>query len=189
MGLLEEFPELKHRISVSAYHRMGEAGILPPDARVELINGEIIDIAPIGKLHASVVDRLARRLFACIGERAIVRVQGPLRLSADSELEPDFSLLKAREDYYREAPPTAADVLLVIEVSDSTQRYDRRIKVPLYARHGVPEVWVIDLENSLVHFHRNPGGGTYADISASERPGLTPIAMLPGVEIDLSGAW
>ena len=189
MGLLEEFPELKHRISVGAYHQMGEAGILSPEARVELIDGEIIDMAPIGKFHASVVDRLARGIFACVGERAIVRVQGPLRLSENSEPEPDFSLLKPRADFYRDAPPTAADVLLVIEVSDSTQRYDRRIKVPLYARHGVPEVWVIDLENSLAHFHRNPGGGTYADISATERPGPMAIAMLPGVEIDLSGMW
>ena len=189
MGLLEEFPELKHRISVGAYHRMGEAGILSPEARVELIEGELIDMAPIGKLHASVVDRLASRLFACVGTRAIVRVQGPLRLSENSEPQPDFSLLKPRSDFYRDAPPTAADVLLVIEVSDATQRYDRRIKVPLYARHGVPEVWVIDLENSLVHFHRNPGGGTYADISATDQPGAMAIAMLPDVKIDLSGMW
>ena len=189
MGLLEEFPELKHRISVHAYHQMGAAGILPPDARVELIDGEIIDMAPIGKFHASVVDRLARRFFVCVGERAIVRVQGPLRLSGETEVEPDFSLLKPREDFYRDAPPTAADALLVIEVSDATQRYDRRVKVPLYARHDVPEVWVIDLENSLAHFHRNAVGGAYADISATGRPGPAAIVMLPGVTIDLSGLW
>ena len=188
MGLLQEFAQMRHRISVGAYHQMAEEGILSPQDRVELIDGEIIDGAPIGKLHASVVDRLARGLFAGVVERAIVRVQGPLRLSEDSEPEPDFSLLKPRRDFYRDAPPTAADVLLVIEVSDSTQRYDRRIKVPLYARHDVPEVWVIDLENSLVHLHRNPGGGTYADISSTQRPGSMSIAMLPGVEIGLSGA-
>lgn len=189
MGLLEEFPELKHRISVGAYHQMGEAGILPPDARVELIDGEIIDMPPIGKFHASVVDRLASKLFACVDGRAIVRVQGPLHLSENSEPEPDFSLLKPRDDFYRDAPPTAAEVLLVIEVSDATQRYDRRVKVPLYARHGVPEVWIIDLENSLVHFHQNPSGGTYTDISATEWPGPTAIVMLPGVVVDLSGMW
>lgn len=190
MGLLEEFPELKHlkhRISVHAYHRMGEAGILAPEARVELIEGEIIDMAPIGSRHASVVNRLTRIIVPAVGERAIVQVQGPVRLSELSEPEPDIALLKPRADYYRDALPGAADVLLLIEVADSTQRYDRRIKVPLYARHGVPEVWVIDLENALVHFHRRPGGGAYADISATERPAVTPIAALPGVAIDLTG--
>lgn len=190
MGLLEEFPELKHlkhRITVDAYHRMGEAGILAPEARVELIEGEIIDMAPIGSRHAAVVDRLNRIIVATVGEKAIVRVQGPVRLGELSEPEPDIALLKPRADYYRDALPGAADVLLLIEVAESTQRYDRRIKVPLYARHGVPEVWVIDLENALVHFHRGPGGGAYADISATERPALTPIAALPGVAIDLAG--
>lgn len=187
MGLLEEFPGLKHRISVDAYHRMGDAGVFPPEARVELIEGEIIDMAPIGSRHASVVNRLTRIIVPAVGEKAIVQVQGPVRLSELSEPEPDIALLKPRADYYRDALPGAADVLLLIEVADSTQRYDRRIKVPLYARHGVPEVWVIDLENALVHFHRRPGAGAYADISATERPAVTPIAALPGIAIDLTG--
>lgn len=90
-------------------------------------------------------------------------------------------------DYYREFAPVAADVLLIVEVADSSQRYDCRVKVPLSARHGVPEVWVIDLENGLVHFHCGPSGDTYADISASEQPGVTPVSALPEVAIDLSG--
>jgi Uma2 family endonuclease len=187
MGLLEEFPEMKHRITVEAYHRMGEAGVLAPDARTELIEGEILDMAPIGSRHASVVNWLNRAFMSAVGERAIVQVQGPVRLGDLSEPEPDLALLKPRADYYRDALPGAADVLLIVEVADSTQRLDRRVKVPLYARHGIPEVWVIDLENALVHFHRRPGGGAYADVSATERPAVTPIAALPGVAIDLSG--
>lgn len=187
MGLLEEFAGLKHRITASAYHRMGEAGVLAPEARVELIEGEIVDMAPIGSRHASVVNRLTKLIVSAVGERAIVQVQGPVRLDEYSEPEPDIALLKPRTDYYRDALPGATDVLLVIEVADSTQRYDRRVKVPLYARHAVPEVWVIDMENSLAHFHRRPANGAYADVSATARPAATPLAALPGVAIDLTG--
>lgn len=158
MALPQEFAGLKHRITANAYHRMGEAGVLAPEARVELIDGEIIDKAPIGSRHASVVNWLSRIIVGAVGERAIMQVQGPVRLDKFSEPEPDIALLKPREDYYRDALPGAADVLLVIEVADSTQRYDRRVKVRLYARHAIPGVWVIDMENSLAHFHRRPGG-------------------------------
>lgn len=187
MGLLEEFPELRHRITTEDYHRMGEAEVLAVDARTELIDGEILDMAPIGSRHASVVDRLTTMIVRAVGESAILRVQGPLRLGDLSEPEPDLALLRPRADYYRDALPGAADVLLVIEVADTTQRLDRRVKVPLYARHGIAEVWVVDLENALVHFHRQPGGGIYADISATEHPCVTPVAALPGIVIDLSG--
>ena len=187
MSLLEEFPGLKHRISVDAYHRMGDAGVFAPDARIELIEGEIFDKAPIGSRHASVVNRLNRIIVQAVGERVITQVQGPVRLGDLSEPEPDLALLVPRADYYRDALPSAAGVLLIIEVADSTQRLDRRVKVPLYARHGVPEVWVIDLENVLVHFHRRPDNGAYAEISATEHPSSTPIAALPGITVDLSG--
>ena len=187
MGLAEGFAELKHRISVDAYHRMGETGVLAPEARVELIEGEIFDMAPIGSRHLSIVNRLNRMFVFALGEQAIVQVQGPVLMGEHSEPEPDLTVLRPRADYYRETAPGAADVLLIVEVSDSTQRYDRRVKVPLYARHGVPEVWVIDLENRLVHFYRRPSGNAYAEISASEAPGVTPVAALPGVAIDLAG--
>jgi Uma2 family endonuclease len=176
----------RHRLTVEEYHRMAEAGVLAPDARVELIEGEVIDMAPIGSRHASAVNRLTDLLTLATRGRAIVQVQGPVRLSDRSEPEPDFALLKPRADYYRDALPSPADVLLLIEVAESTQRYDRTVKAPLYARHGIPELWVIDLENTLVHFCRRPAGDTYADISAADRPGATPIAALPGVTIDLS---
>jgi Uma2 family endonuclease len=177
----------RHRLTVEEYHRMGETGVLAPDARVELIEGEIIDMAPIGSRHASVVNRLNDLLTLAVRGRAIVQVQGPVRLSDRSEPEPDLALLKPRADYYRDALPTAADVLLVIEVADSTQRYDRTVKAPLYARHGISELWVVDLENALVHVYRRPESDTYADTSATDRPGATSIAALAGVSVDLSG--
>ena len=138
-----------------------------------------------GKNHASIVNRLTRMFVLAAGERAIVRAQGPVGMGEYSE--PDLTLLRPRADYYRDAAPEAAGVLLIVEVSDSTQRYDHCVKVPLYAGYGVPEVWVIDLENRLVHFHRSPSGDSYADISASERSGATPMSALPRVAIDLSG--
>ena len=187
MGLLEEFAGLKHRISADAYRRMAEAGVFQPEARLELIEGEILDMAPIGKLHSSIVNRLTRLCVLAVGERAIVRVQGPVALGEHSEPVPDLALLKPRRDFYRNAAPVASDVLLLIEVSDSSERFDRRVKVPFYARHRIPEVWVIDLRNTLVHFHRRPSGETFDDISAAEHPGLTPIAALPGIAIDLGG--
>lgn len=177
----------RHRLTVDEYHRMGEVGLLAPEARVELIEGEIIDRARIGSRHAGTIARLIHLLTAAVGDRAIVYSQSPLRLDEHSEPQPDLALLKPRRDFYTSRHPTASDTLLVIEVSDVTLRYDRQVKVPLYARHGVPEVWIVDLENALTHFFRSPAGETYAHISATERPGLAPLVALPGVAVDLSG--
>ncbi|TXF11398.1 Uma2 family endonuclease [Pelomicrobium methylotrophicum] len=177
----------RHRLTVDEYHRMGEVGLLAPEARVELIEGEIIDRARIGSRHAGTIARLIHLLTAVVGDRAIVYSQSPLRLDEHSEPQPDLALLKPRRDFYTSRHPTASDTLLVVEVSDVTLRYDRQVKVPLYARHGVPEVWIVDLENALTHYFRSPAGETYAHISATERPGLAPIVALPGVAVDLSG--
>jgi Uma2 family endonuclease len=187
MGAIDTPPLLtRHRLSVADYYRMGEAGIFAPDARVELINGEIIDMAPIGTRHGSAVKRLNSLLIAAVGSQAIVSVQDPLRLSDLSEPEPDLMLLKPRDDFYADAHPSAADVLLLIEVADTSARYDREIKLPLYARHGVPEVWIVDLEARLVRFYSAPAGDAYGQTSTTATPGRTPIAALPGSEIDLA---
>ena len=188
MGLIES-PELlnRHRLTVDEYHRMAETGVLAPDARVELIEGEIIDMAPIGTRHGSAVLRLTHLLNRACGDQAILSVQGALRLSPRSEPEPDLMLLRPRADYYAAAHPGPADVLLLIEVSDSTARYDREIKLPLYARHGVAEVWIVDLEAGVLRCHSRPQGGAYADTAETGTPGsLTPLA-LPGVAIDMGG--
>jgi Uma2 family endonuclease len=191
MGVIEEFPaELgvhRHRLTVEQYHRMAETGVLARDARVELIEGVIVEMAPIGSRHAATVNKLNRALIAAVGARAIVSVQNPIRLGDRSEPQPDLALLRPREDFYADAPPTSADRLLIIEVSQATAAYDRQIKVPLYAQHGVPEVWIVDLDFSLVRFYRTPQADRYADITATETPGPTPVLMLPGVTIDLSG--
>jgi Uma2 family endonuclease len=130
----------RHRLNVDDYYRMAAAGVLARDARVELIEGEIIDMAPIGSRHSGTVSLLARRLAAAIGESAIVATQSPLRLSQLSESQPDLLLLKPRADFYRQSHPEPADVLLLIEVCESSLRYDQQVKLPLYARHGVAEV-------------------------------------------------
>jgi len=176
----------RHRITVEEYYRMAEVGLLAEDARVELIEGEIIDMAPIGSRHGAVVSRLDELLQRAAGERAIVRSQTPLRLSRSSEPQPDLALVKRRRDFYEAAHPVPADVFLVVEVSDTTMRYDREVKVPLYARHGVPEVWLVDLAKRRVHFFRSPTDGKFADVSSSAEPGIMAVAALPGVAIDLS---
>jgi Uma2 family endonuclease len=177
----------RHRLTVDEYYRMGRAGVFAPDARVELIEGEVIDMAPIGTRHASAVKRLNALLSTAARGLAIVAVQDPLRLSDSSEPEPDLMLLRPRADFYAQAHPGPADVLLLIEVSDSSVAYDRGIKLDLYARHGVTEVWIVDLDNKTVHFFRGCDGVRYTDITASETPRATPVAALPGVTIDLSG--
>jgi len=174
----------KLRVTVEDYHRLGEVGALALGPRVELIDGEIVNMPPVGRRYAAVVERLVPAVFAAVADRAIVRIHRPLRLGDRSEPQPDLVLLTARE-----GNPHAAttDALLIIEISESTRRYVRTVKVPLYARHSVPEVWVVDLANELVHFYRRSAGDGYADVVATDHPGVTGIAALPGVAVDLTG--
>ena len=189
MGLhMESWPQ-RHRITVHDYHRMGEIGVFAPDARVELIEGEIIDMAPIGNDHQSIVDQLARVLFRTVGDRAIVRVQGSIRLSQWSEPGPDLVLLEPRQDFYRGEFALGTDTLLVVEVSDSTLRYDRDRKVPLYARHGVPEAWVVDVNANALLVYGALRDGKYERHVVLERPASVPIARLPGVTLDLAALF
>lgn len=188
MGILEE-PGLmrRHRLTVDEYYRMAEAGVLAPDARVELIEGEIVDMAPMKSRHAGIVTRLNSLLHDAVGRQAIVACQTPLRLGNRSEPEPDLMLLKPRDDFYAAAHPGATDVLLLIEVADTTSRYDRQVKVPLYARQAVAEVWIVDLDHGLLRFFRSPRDGQYTDITATETPAVLPLPGLPGAAIDLTG--
>ena len=159
----------RRRFSVEDYHRMLQAGILSEDDRVELIDGEIVEMAPIGPRHASQVDFLARLLWQRVGGRAIVRVQNPIRLGEQSEPHPDLCLLRPRRDYYRRFHPTAVDVLLVIEVAEATAEYDRQVKVPLYGRHGVAELWLVDLEAQRVEVYRRPRAEGYEEVRSLGR--------------------
>ena len=175
----------KHRINVDAYYRMAEVGLLAYDARVELIQGEIIDMTPIGSRHASVVNALNRVLGRAAQDRAIVTVQQPIRLDQHSEPQPDLALVKPRADFYSTAHPVAGDVLLLIEVSDTTLRYDRDIKLPLYASHAIPDVWLIDVNSKLVHRMLQPINQAYTATTILHG-GNVELTMLPGVTIDLS---
>jgi Uma2 family endonuclease len=158
-----------HKFTVEKYRRMGETGILPPDARVELVEGEIVEMSPIGEPHAACVDVLDELVRGALGRTVIVRVQNPIRLDDYSEPQPDISLLKRRDDFYRHGHPRPEDVLLVIEVSDSTLAYDRQIKVPLYARAGIPEVWIVNLIDERVETFADLSGGAYRVPAAFSR--------------------
>ena len=183
-----EFPS-RHRLSTTDYRRMGEVGILPPGARVELIDGEIIDMAPIGSRHAAVVRQMARLFQRAVGDTALVSVQSPIALGNLSEPQPDIALLAPREDFYRNAHPGATDIFLVVEIADASLRYDRDIKVPLYARHGITEVWLVDLENNQLMRHSGAGTDRYLTVSkVTELAHASPTA-LPGVTVDLSGVF
>ena len=165
---------------------MAEVGILPPDARVELIEGEIIDLAPVGPGHGGTVMQLARLLHSAVGHRAHVSVWLVVRLSDISEPKPDFALLKRRADFYKQKRPGPADAYLIIEVSESSLRYDVQVKAPLYARHGIPEYWVIDLPGRQVRFFRSPEAGQYTDVTSTGAPGVVAPVALPEVQIDLT---
>ena len=154
----------RHRLTVDDFHKMGEAGILAPDARVELIEGEVIDMTPIGSRHAGLVKRLNDVLTRQVQGKAIVALQDPVVLGEESEPQPDLMVLHRREDYYAAEHPGPGDVLLLIEVADSTVAYDRDVKIPLYARHGIGEVWLVDLEEQRIEAYHHPQGGEYRHV-------------------------
>ncbi|MDR7554009.1 MAG: Uma2 family endonuclease [Armatimonadota bacterium] len=166
----------RRRFTVDEYERMALAGILSEDDRVELIEGEIVEMTPIGSRHADVVTRLTMLLARAVGDRALVSVQNPVRLDRYSEPQPDLTVL--RPGSYAARHPEPSDVLLLIEVADATGRYDRGVKLPLYARAGVPEVWIVDLQAHAVEQYRAPAPDGYREVTR-HRPGdrLAPEAL------------
>lgn len=142
---------------------MAAAGILTPDDRVELIEGEVIKMSPIGSPHAACVARLVRSLQNLIEENTILWVQSPVRLSNFTEPVPDVALLRARKDFYAAQHPVADDVLLLIEVADSSLLKDRNIKTPLYAASGVPEVWLVNLQKEVIEAYFGLTDGKYVE--------------------------
>jgi Uma2 family endonuclease len=175
----------RHRLTVADYYRMGETGILAPDARVELIDGEIIDMAPIGSPHVSAVLQLDYFLKAAVAGKALVLVQGPIALGDYSAPQPDLAVLRPRADYYRSSLAVPADVLLVVEVAQSSLRHDRDDKIPLYARHGVQEAWLVDLEAKRLVRYRNPQQDTYALFDEPDLGLPLGIGALPEALLDL----
>ena len=175
--------------STADYHRMAEVGILSEDDRVELIDGEIRLMSPISSRHASIVNRMNAFLSAQFGKAAIVSIQNSIILNDKTEPQPDLVLLRFRDDFYEEATPTAADVLLLIEVSDSTLAYDRQEKLPRYAQAGIPEVWLIVLEYQIIEHYAGPNGTQY-EMKQTFKRGQTialPIAQLTIAVDDIFG--
>ena len=176
----------RHRLDVGAYYRMAEAGILSHPQRVQLIDGDVFDINPIGSPHAAVTRRLEQRFARAVADGIVlVSVQNPLRLDAYNEPQPDFVALAPCPDAYAASHPGAADALLVVEVSDSSLEYDRKTKLPVYARFGVPEVWIVDLSGKAVEVCRDPTDSRYASSGRMTQGSLTP-ARIPEVTIDIA---
>jgi Uma2 family endonuclease len=167
-----------YRFTSAEYHRMAELGILSPDARIELIDGVIIEMSPIGRRHLACVDRLSKLFNSQLGDAVIVRTQSSVVLGDGREPEPDIALLRFRADFYAEVAETPADVLLIVEVADSSLEYDRRTKAPLYARHGVPELWIADLNRECLLMFRDPTPLGYASTQVLRtEEQLSPLAF------------
>jgi Uma2 family endonuclease len=148
-------------IDTVAYHRMGEVGILTEHDRVELIHGEIIEMSPIGSLHASVLNRISNFLNQNLGKRAIISIQNPIYISDLSEPQPDVAILKPAPDFYAKQHPGGKDTLLIVEVADTSLAYDREVKLPLYAAVGVPEYWLVNLKDREIEAYHTPLDNTY----------------------------
>ena len=142
------------RFSVEEYHRMGEVGILHPDERVELIDGVLKQMSPIGSQHAACVSKLMNLLLPPLQGRALVRVQNPIVLNDNTEPEPDVAIIKQRDDDYSAAHPRSNDILIVIEVADTTLEYDKRVKLLRYAQANIPEVWIVNLLEKRVEIYK-----------------------------------
>jgi len=186
-SLLTRNPWVPRRaLTVAEYHRMGEVGILTEDDRVELIEGELVAMSPIGSEHSGTVNGLTRLLVMAVGNRGVVAVQNPVQLDDRSEPQPDFAVLKPRSDDYRRATPRADDVLLLIEIADSSLAYDRTVKRSLYARHRIPEFWIVNLAAGEVEVCRNPSGDHYASVSPAGRADILEPELLPGATIPVA---
>ena len=177
---------VRRRFTVAEYHSMSQAGILLEDDRVELLEGEIVQMSPVGRRHAACVKRLNRMLSDLVGREAIVSVQDPVRVGMDSEPQPDLALLRWRPDFYAGALPEAGDVQLVVEVAESSGHTERLVKVPLYARGGVPEVWLVDLVGDAVEVHRRPGADGYEEVQRVGRGEHLSPQHLPALDVGVS---
>ncbi len=182
MSALLDHPQ-KHPISAAEYLRMGEAGVFAPEARLELIEGEIIEMAPIGSPHAGCVNKLTRLLVQRAGNTAVVAVQNPVIISNLSVPQPDLALLRPRADDYASSHPQAADVHLVVEVADTTLAFDLGRKAALYARCGIAELWVVDVNSRAIHVFRTPSESGYGETSCVRSGQRVACAALPAIVV------
>jgi Uma2 family endonuclease len=174
---------LLHRFTVDDYHRMAEAGILTEDDRVELIEGRVVQMSPIGNPHQASVDRCCALLVPSLQGRAIVRIQGSVVLDDFSEPQPDVLVLRPHEDFYASRSARPGDVLLLIEVADSSERFDRHVRLPLYAAAGIDEVWIVSVGRELVTVHCERFEGGYRRESEHRPPEVLIPRALPEVHV------
>lgn len=173
----------RRRFTADEYHRMGEVGIFSHDERLELVDGEVLKMPSINPRHAAAVDRASHTLALALGNTVIVRVQSPVHLNRFSEPRPDVVLLHPREDFYAAAHPAPADILLAIEIADSSLRYDREHKAPLYARAGIVEYWLVNLNDQSVTRYTKPSDGVYVDSVILQRGQTLTPELLPGLSV------
>lgn len=177
------FTPIRHKLSVDDYHKLGEVGILTEDSRVELIEGELIDMAPIGGPHMHLVNRLTRLLVPAVGDLGVVSIQNPVTLPPDTEPQPDVTILKPVAAGAAAVVPGPDDVLLLIEVADTTLSYDRNIKLKLYARAGIEESWIVNLQSRCIEVYREPTAHGYSrKIELGPGDTISPLA-LPTVKV------
>ncbi len=172
-----------HRWTREEYERMAELGLFPPDQRVELIEGVVYDVTPQNSLHSTGVRLAEEALRSAFGRGFDCRVQMPLVLDPDSEPEPDLAVVRGTPRDFRDAHPTTA--VLVVEVADTSLGFDRR-KAPVYARHGIPELWIVDLRAGVVEVHREPEGGAYRSVTRLGRGGSVRPLAAPGPAIAIA---
>jgi Uma2 family endonuclease len=177
----------RRRFTTAEYHRIAEAGVLSEDDRVELIEGEILEMNPIGSKHASCVKRLTRLFTEKLGDKVIVGVQDPVQVGEYSEPQPDVALLRSRPDFYAAAHPRPNDVLLLIEVADTTLEYDEQVKAPLYGHSGVHETWLVDLERDVLMVHLDPSPTGYERVRVLRRSDFVRPSAFPHLEIAVAG--
>ena len=174
---------MHHRFTVDEYLRMIELGILTKNDHVELIHGEVVEKMTIGAPHSACVKRFNRLLHARVGDRALISIQSPIRLS-ESRPEPDVALVKERDDYYASGDPLPPDIFLIVEIADTSIDIDREGNRPLYAQAGITECWIVDLNAGAVEVYRQPRpDGTYADVQIKRRGDRLDIAALLGVTL------
>jgi len=171
------------QFTVADYARMRETGILAEDDRVELIDGEVRRMSPIGSRHVAIVNRLNTRIVQQIGDAAIVSIQNPIQLTDYSEPQPDLALLQPRADFYTAALPRPDDILLIIEVSDTSIDYDRDEKLPRYAAAGIPEVWLIDVDNVIIEQYATPRHGQYGTKQTYEMGNSITTSAIPALSL------
>jgi len=178
-----------HPLTVDDYHRMGDEGILHHDDRIELVEGEIVRMPPIGPAHAGKVSRLSQLFTRLLGDRAIVWAQNPILLPPHNEPQPDIAILLSRPDFYESALPVAGDILLLIEVSDTSLAFDRDKKQPVYARFGIPEFWIVDVNAKRVTIFREPSPTGYRNIEIARADADLVPTMIPDIAVRPLELW